>query len=173
MNGRTRFRSATAASRPQAGFSIIEVLIAAVVMGFIALALIPLFTMAMSSNLQAQDHTNVANHARDRFETLWRFSFNHDDLEILAGEERVHEEHYSKQEKRWLPGATPASGDEAVFARTTRIRQFGINDLVNPLAAGADPARIHLKELTVEVAHARPGPMGLNKAITIRAFKAE
>jgi Tfp pilus assembly protein PilV len=69
----------------ESGFSLVEVIIASLIMLLVALAIIPLFTMAASSNLQGASSTSAANYARDRLELLWQLPFNDSRLTITAG----------------------------------------------------------------------------------------
>lgn len=168
----------------QTGFSIVEALIASALILGIAIGIIPLFVMAMQSNLEGQDSTQVANHARTRMEEFYQLPWESEFLQIQAGTERVFEEFYSKEEKRWIDmagGDTPADDDP--YLRTTTIRQYHINEFLDaqvtatppdPLPATASPNQVHLKEIEVEVRGTRgPGPLGASKDISLRAVKAD
>ena len=162
--------------RGQRGFSLIEVLIASLILLFVALGIIPLFTMAAQSNLQGSENTKAANHARERLEQLWQMGFNDEYVTILGGEERAHTEYYDEAAEVWTPlfGAPPAG---TLWTRHTVIRQFAVDDLDTPITAEqatADPVRVQLKEMTVEIGTTREaGPFGGGKNITVRAYKAQ
>jgi hypothetical protein len=163
----------------EAGFSLLEVLIASLLLLFIALGTIPMFTMAQSSNLQGSENTRAANYARQRLEEMWQLPFNSDPLTIVAGTERAHTEYLdpSSDQERWLPlVGTPPDG--TLFTRHTVIRQFSAEDTeeepISAEVAEVDPARVQLKEITVAVDSLRTGgPLGAGKSVEIRGFKAQ
>ena len=158
------------------GFSLVEVLIASLILLFVALGIIPLFTMAAQSNLQGSENTKAANYARERLEQLWQMPFNDPYLTITAGTERAHTDYYDETQGKWLPlsGEPPAG---TLWTRHTEIRQFAVDDLEAPITAeqaAADPVRVQLKEITVHIDTRRGGgPFGGGKNITVRAFKAQ
>ena len=169
----------------EAGLSIVEMLIAAGLILFIAIGIIPLFVQAMRSNLEGQDSTQVANHARTRMEEFYQLPWDSPLLQIQAGTERVFEEYYSDNNKIWTLGAQAdiPAGDQAPYLRTTTIRQYHINEFLDaqatgttpdPLPATAPPNQVHLKEIEVVVRGTRGGgPLGASKDIALRAVKAD
>jgi prepilin-type N-terminal cleavage/methylation domain-containing protein len=162
-------------SRRQRGFSIIEVLIASVLLLFVALGIIPMFTMAMRSNQAGNDHTKSANYARARLEEMMQLPFDAPEMTITTGTERAWTEYLDQSTQQWLLVAGPTPTGTQWF-RQTVIRQFDADDLATPIAAGdADAApRIQLKEITVEVFPSSGGD-GLfqgARALKIRTFKS-
>ena len=155
------------------GFTVIEVLIASVLLLMIAIGVLPLFTRSMVSNAEGFDHSRVANFARARGEEFFQLPFNSPELTLTGGNERVFDEHYSQNKKRWVDGAAVEDGDNALWTRTTTIRQFGVDDLTAPLDESASEINVHLKEITVTVESTRAGPLGVGKAITVRLFKSQ
>jgi type II secretory pathway pseudopilin PulG len=159
--------------------SIVEVMIAAALLLVIALGILPLFTRSIISNRQGLDSTEVSNMARTQMEEYTQLPFNHLLLTVPDGEtELVLEQHYSENDDRWKPGADPAGGDNALFTRTTTIRQFGIDlaaasGLTAAIPGGSSPATIHLKEIQVNVLGQAGGPLGPQKQITTRVFKSQ
>jgi Tfp pilus assembly protein PilV len=166
-----RRRSAGPAGAP-GGFTIIEVLVAAVLLLMIAVGILPMFTRSIVSNAEGFDHSQVANFARGRAEEFFQLPFNSPELTLLVGVDRVFDEYYSQNTRSWVDGAVPV-GDNALWTRTTTIRQFSVTDLTAPLADTAPPANVHLKEITVTVQSTRSGPLGVGKAITVRHFKSQ
>lgn len=162
--------------RGAAGFSFIEVVIASLLMLMIAVSVLPLFTEAASSNATGREQTQVSNFARSRAEEFMQLPFNAEPLTITSGTERLHQEYYSAGFKKWLPGATPAPGDQALWLREMTIRQFKAADLetfANPLPAGSPPSDVDFKEVEVEVRGAHVGSLfGPAKSITVRMIKA-
>jgi type II secretory pathway pseudopilin PulG len=159
---------------PEGGFSLIEVLIASVLLLFIALGIIPMFVMAMQSNVAGQDHTVAANHARGRLEQLMQLPFDDPILTITAGTERGWTEIFDETTDSWilLVGDPP---DRTNWLRQTTIRQFDAEDLATPITANEaalDPTKVQLKEITVEVfSHRIEGILGA-KEMTVTAYKA-
>ena len=165
-------RSQRRASAPR-GFTVIETLIAAVLLLLIAVGVLPMFTRSMVNNAEGFDHSRVANFARGRGEEFFQLPFDSPELTLTAGTERVFDEHYSQNKKKWVDGATAEDGDSALWTRTTTIRQFGVDDLTTPLAATAPDINVHLKEITVAVQSERAGPLGVGKRITVRLLKSQ
>jgi len=164
--------------RGEAGFSFIEVIIAGLLMLMIAVAVLPLFTEAASSNETGREYTQVSNLARSRAEELMQLPFNSTPLTVASGTSLITDEYYSKLNKRWMPGTTPTtSGDIAMWLRRTTIRQFGVTNLDtldNPLPAGTPPEGVHVKEVQVEVKGATVGSLfGPSKSITVRMLKSQ
>lgn len=164
--------------RGEAGFSFIEVVIAGLLMLMIAISVLPLFTEAAASNETGREYTEVSNMARSRAEELMQLPFNSPALTITSGTELATDEHYSKLNKRWMPGTTPTTaGDIALWFRRTTVRQFAVTNLDqlnNPLPAGTPPEGIHVKEIRVEVRGATVGSLfGPSKSITVRMLKSQ
>ena len=65
----------------EAGFSLLEVLIAAVLMLVIAVGVLPLFTRAMTASLSGNDSSQASNFGRSRLEcmrvSLWLRTHSH------------------------------------------------------------------------------------------------
>ena len=154
------------------GFTIIEVLIAAVLLLMIAIGVLPLFTRSIISNAEGFDHTRVTSFARARAEEFMQLPWDNPNLELMAGTERVFDEYYSQSSSAWVDGVAPAD-DPALWIRTTTIRQFNADDLATPLDDTAVPENVHLKEITVAVQSTRAGPLGVGKQITVRLFKSQ
>jgi prepilin-type N-terminal cleavage/methylation domain-containing protein len=165
--------------RGERGFSLIEVIIASLIMLLVALAVIPLFSMAASSNLQGASSTSAANYARDRLELMWQLPFNDAKLTITGGTTVKSYEYFDAGTNAWVdlgirttPPAWPAA---AVWRRVTTVRQFNVDDLsdAGALPTGTNPEIITMKEVTVEVQNARSdAPFGGGKQMTIRAYRA-
>jgi type II secretory pathway pseudopilin PulG len=157
-----------------AGFSIVELLIAAALVLFVVMGIVPLFAQSMASNLSGQNSTEVANAARSRIEEFLQLPFESPMLEIQDGFERELDEYFSSQRERWVDGTLDdlEAGDAALLTRRTRIRQFQSIDLDQPLEAGARPELIHIKEIQVRVASTREGILSAGARFTTRVYKA-
>jgi prepilin-type N-terminal cleavage/methylation domain-containing protein len=158
------------------GFSLVEVLIAAAIFLIVALGILPFFAEAIRNNLAGRDATDVSNLGKSRVEELLQVPF--DTLQIPAGT-NVSElrQYYSQQDKAWKPG-TPPVADPALWLRTTRIRQYNLNDLLDngvadePLDGGTPAGQIHFKEIEVEVRSASRNALGSGKALKLRMLRA-
>ena len=163
--------------RRSEGFSLVEALIAAVILLTIAVGILPLFIRSMIDNEGGSEYTQISNAARTRAEELFELPFNSDLLAINTGTERTFEEYFSQRDKTWRPGVEAdavADGDLALLRRTSRIRQFNINDLTSPLDGSAPPGSVQIKEITVQVASTRgASPLGSGKQTAVRVFKSQ
>ncbi|HET9769010.1 MAG TPA: prepilin-type N-terminal cleavage/methylation domain-containing protein [Thermoanaerobaculia bacterium] len=165
--------------RHERGFSLIEVLIASVILLFVALGVITLFTMSASSNLQGSESTKAANYARERLELLWQVPFSDPQLTITgSATDKKSYEYYdaAPTARKWvaMPGPTPPVG--ATWTRITTIRQFAANDLATPINGDvgiANPQQVQMKEIKVEVHNARVGgALGGGKELTLLAYRS-
>ena len=178
--------------RRAAGFSLVEAIIASLILLVVALGILPLFTRAMASNFAGAESTSLANMTTERAEELYQLPFDHDLLTVPVGStERVTVEVWTAP----LPTDSSSSSDlhgywrEAnpdditnalvEWTRRTRIRQFNINDLLTnaptPLDGGTPAGSVHVKEIDVEVASGRSDgiALGPNRALRVRLFKAQ
>jgi len=157
----------------EAGFSLIEVLVAAVILLVIALGMVPLFTRAITSNVEGFENTEVSNYARSRAEEYLQYPFNSARLTPDPGDDVLEvKDFYSQDQQAWV---SPEPADEVVlFTRTTQVRQYGIDDLETPLAGGTPPTAVHLKEITVTIeGRGINDAFGTGKKITIRTLKSQ
>jgi prepilin-type N-terminal cleavage/methylation domain-containing protein len=139
-----------------AGFSLIEVLVAALLFLLVALGVLPLFTRSMVANQSGADATRVSQLALSHLEELGAPPF--DGAPVDPGSS---EEHFSENERVWKPGAVSTSGDRVLWTRATRITQHSMSDLDadgvldDPLPVGADESTIHFKLIEVRVGMTR------------------
>jgi hypothetical protein len=88
---------------------------------------------------------------------------------------RVSDEYWSQKDQVWKAG-TGTSTDPALWRRRTRVRQFNVSDLNNPLNGSADVGQVHLKELEVQVWHARNPQsvaLGGGRRFSVRMLKSK
>lgn len=164
-----------------AGFSLIEVMVAGLILLVIALGLVPIYTRSIRSNIEGFDYTRVSNAARSKAEELLQLPFNSVDLTVPGGSTELEaQDFFSQQEHEWFDEDEWAgrSGDVALFTRTARVRQFSVTDptapqLEDPLDGDAPAAAVHLKEITVTVEGTRAGALGGGKDITVRVLKSQ
>lgn len=170
----------TRPERRSAGFSLIEVLVASLILLVIALGLVPLYTRSIRSNVEGFEFTHVSNSAKSRAEEYIQLPFNSARLTVPAGQEELQEQDlYSQKEHRWIDEddwpAAESGGDTALFTRIATVRQFSVTDLFNPLSGDAPPEAVHLKEITVAVQGSRQSGhiLGPGKTIAVRVFKSQ
>ena len=164
-------------NRSNAGFSVIEVLIAAGIFLIIAVGLLPLFVESIRNNLRGREATDVSNMGKSRLEEYFQLPFDSTRLEVSDGRTEMWVSDFYK-----LSTAGPSTWAGAVsggsifpWTRTTRIRQFNINNLSQPLDGAADPGQVHLKEVRVELESRRtPGnPFGSRRELVLQVYKAK
>jgi len=161
----------------QAGFSIVEVMIAALLLLVIALGLLPLFAQSIMSNTQGQESTTAANFARTRLEEFRQLPFDNDNMIVKSGTERQFDEIYLFKAKKWMDGTVAPVGDFALWSRTTWVRDYQASDMTAKLPAGTDPSFIQLKEIEVRVVSNRNSSggtfsFGAGRQISARVYKA-
>jgi Tfp pilus assembly protein PilV len=164
------------------GFSLVEALLASVILMIVALGVLPLFSRAMVSNLAGSESTSLSSMAMERAEEFYQYPFNSPRLTIPGGSTEVFfDEVWTEQDGRWIDGTVAAaeSADKTVlWTRRTRVRQFGINDVLGgaptPLDGNASTGSVHVKEIEVLVASARLSSVALGptKDLRVRLFKA-
>lgn len=164
-----------------AGFSLVEAILASLILLVVALGVLPLFTRAMASNFSGAESTSLSNMATGRAEELYQLPFDHAELTIDVGQtERLVEECWTAEDGHWIVDTTNVCQTKQVlWTRQTRIRQFTINDLLGndpkPLDGGTPPGSVHVKEIDIEVASGRADgiALGPSRALRVRLFKAQ
>lgn len=68
------------ASSREAGVTLVEMIIAVALLGFIMLGIAPLFLASVKSNYSANEYTSAHNLSRDKLEQLMNLPINHPDL---------------------------------------------------------------------------------------------
>lgn len=173
-------------SSSAAGFSVVESLIASLILLIIALGLIPLFARALRDNTAGADATQASNHGRARLEEYQQLPFNNQALTLTAGSTSLgRTESWARgtwddigdSAEGWLPG-TPSGRNDLLWSRTTTVRQFSMNDvddgrLDDPLTGGTQPIYVHFKEVEVRLETERPAesPLGPGRVVTFRLLK--
>ena len=162
-------------SRSQRGFSVVEVLIAAAIFLIIAVGILPLFVQSMRNNVAGRDATEISHVSKSRVEELLQVPYN--SLEIPAGStETVVEDYFSRTTKSWQTGTPPVA--DALWMRTTRIRQFSLSDLTadgvadTPLDGGTPAGQVHFKEIVVELRSGNQNVFSSGKSLTLRMLRA-
>lgn len=169
-----------------AGFSLVESLIAALILLFIALGLIPLFARSLRDNTAGNDSTQASNHGKAKMEEYLQLPFNNQAVDVApASTQTVVGESWAQGDaiqvgdanEGWWPGA-PTGRGRLLWARQTTVRQYGITDLDdgrlnNPLPGGTEPGFVHFKEVEVRLESEREtgNALGGGKVFTFRVLK--
>ena len=193
-----RRRALSSAAR---GFTLLEVLVAAALLLVVLVGLLPLFMRSILENVEGRESTQVSNHGRSELEIFKQLRFNNPELDITAGTETVVQQFWTMGDldyvgdEKWVD--TVPAGELGLWDRTTTVRQYGINGVIdndldgiidqiigledddydgyldNPLVAGSLPGAIHLKEVDVQVlSEAERAIAGEPVDIRIRGIKA-
>jgi hypothetical protein len=132
-------------ARSEAGFSVIEGLIASVLLLVVTLGILPLFSRSMSNNVKGNDSTRQATGATDSFETAISLPFNSGDMSVPAGEtevvvtDTIALKRYASPgggedqaiSTRWELPADLNVGDVQVMNRQRTLRQYSFFDFVD------------------------------------------
>ncbi|HBL29260.1 MAG TPA: hypothetical protein DD490_20710, partial [Acidobacteria bacterium] len=89
-----------------AGFSILEVLVASALLLIIALGIVPLFARSIRENATGSDYTQATNGGRSRLEEAKQLPFNSLTLEVPSGETE------GEIEQQWAQGDTDKIGED-------------------------------------------------------------
>ena len=149
----------TSSPRGEAGMSLIEVLIALVLIGVVAIGIVPLFARSVRQNREGGNYTDITNVARSCLEEYLQFEFNAPSLTVPAGStERMTNQYLDPGTKRWVtyvsPTVPPAN---ALYQRSVQVQQFTAGDLVldgsldSPQDGGVPARNIQLKLVRVAV----------------------
>lgn len=163
----TRFEPAR---HGEAGFSLVEGMIAALILLFVILGVLPLISQSMANNVLGNDSTMQAQAAIDGLEDFSSLPFNAEVYSVPAGStSATFADVFTLNSNRWIDKATfdlaPGS-DEAQFTRTATLEYFGASGIVNDdedellgaldgSVATDDPGSFHFKRLRVRIQNER------------------
>ena len=166
--------------RGESGLSLIEVVLASLILLIIALGVIPMFTRSMASNVSGADSTELANMATERAEEMFQLPFDSPRLTIEQGKTSlVTNEVYTREDDAFVSGTAAdavSDGKLPLWTRVTTVQQYNVNDLTTPIVASSplnpDPSA-QVKEIVVAVAGLREGgPLGASRSLTVRVLKS-
>ncbi|MEO8198559.1 MAG: hypothetical protein ABI689_17740 [Thermoanaerobaculia bacterium] len=155
----------------EAGFSIIEGLIASLLLLVVTLGILPLFSRAMNNNVKGNDSTRQANGAIDTFETAGKVPFNSASTTVVGGGTSlvVNESLALKRvasptgggdqaiSQKWELTSGLGSDDEPVMNRQTTLRFYSLSDYDDnevfdtPLDGDTEPRLIHFKVFDISL----------------------
>ena len=125
----------------QSGFSMVESLIAAAIIGIVAVGILPLFTRAMVDNMAGADYTRVTNYAKSKEEDFTRIPYLTQAIQVPAGQSNLMTTEYMDPASLYWVATT--SNPLAVWTRVTTFTQYNLYDtdddqmFNNPIAGGA------------------------------------
>lgn len=165
------------ARRSGAGFSLIEVMIAALLLLIIVLALLPLFALSLSNNLAGREYSVATQHGRSQIELYTQLPLDRPALGVDAGATAgVLRELFDRARGEFSTGSPSLP---PTWSRVTTVRQYNVRDLyddgrlTNPLPGGSPPEQVHLWEIVVEVESEREagGGLGSGRRVTLSTVR--
>jgi|GEM_PF-665835 len=153
------------------GFSLVEVLVAMALLTVVLISLVPVFTRAMRVNAQGNEAGRQSQLGRSEIEELLQLPFNHELLEVTAGNERTLTEFWSTgQPERlgdegWRPdlptaGAGLGRQEEALWRRTVTVRQYSLNGVRDTDSDGVVDLVLGLEDTDRDGVFDNPLPAG-------------
>lgn len=164
MTARAHMR---AKRRGERGLTLVELLLALALLGFIMLGILPLFMGSVKSNFSANEYTSIHNLSRDRLEQLMNLRF--EDPQLSAG---VHANDLPPILPNPATGLTVAGGVANPFTLSYQVRQYKI-PASGTVATGASftPTRVivaggtfEYKRIDVSV-QSGTGPLGIGSRV--------
>lgn len=166
------------------GYSLIEVLVVAVVVLLILLGLVPLFSQSMMSNLEGWNATEAISFGRTELEEKSALELDRPDLVPVGSDlEKQLEAVWNQVERRWVDPDSSEVPSLVLWQRDTRVRRYSISDLVGPpdeerafdtpLAADIDPRFVHFREINVWVEHQKETEnLGFNRGLDVTVLRS-
>lgn len=156
----------------EAGFSMIEALIAAAILLIISIGMIPMFTQSLLNNAAGSDHMQASMYAKDELEDRQDAAFFSSDLLVPGAAVEFVTTDY------WLPGTaavgdeswatTVAAGSRNRWTRTTRVMQYSIGSLDDGFLLDTErrpgstqATQIHFKVIEVQLDSGKQATSGL------------
>lgn len=167
--------------RRERGFSVVEVLIAAGILLFILLGLLPIFTRSAVSNSSGNQYTQLTNAAKSELERLIDLPIDNAEVVLPNGANSlVTTTYYSGVTKTWVD-ATTLGSEEPIWNRKVTIQQCDLIGFVDGRCATLQPGGVvppaQLRQIDVEVSPGRTGTstalalLGLTKKVTLSSIK--
>jgi hypothetical protein len=171
----------------EAGFSIIEGLIAAALLLIVTVGVLPLFDRAMKNNIRGNDSTRQANGVTDEIERLAALPFNGGDMSLpddIPSATVVTDTRIIAIKKlptvpdrvvssRWELAADLGTEDVPMSTRERRLTQHAFEDFADnlvfdePLAASTEDRLVQFKVVDVDIRSSGTAPYAVR---VIQAF---
>jgi prepilin-type N-terminal cleavage/methylation domain-containing protein len=162
----------------ESGFSMVESLIAAAIIGIVAIGILPMFTRAMVDNMAGADYTRVTNYAKSKEEDFTRLPLLQQTIQVPVGQTNLMTTEYMDPASLfWV--ATKPPNPLAVWTRVTTYTQYNMYDtdddkmFNNPIAGGSVGIDgVHVIQAQVQVKSVSAiGPMGGRRTTLVRYLK--
>lgn len=164
----------------EGGFSMIETLIAALIIGIVAVGVLPLFTRAMVDNMAGADYTRVTNYAKSKEEDFSRIPFLQQSIQVKPGDTQEMTTEFMDPATLFWVASKPAN-PLAVWTRSTTYTQYNLFDTDDdqmfnnpiagqPLGVGVDLVQVIQAQVQVKSVSAI-GPLGGRRSTVIRFLK--
>ena len=170
----------------EAGFSLVETLIAALLFLVVVVGMLPLFLSSITNNNAGNDYLHASNFARSDLEQFHKLPFTDPSLTIAAGSTSLTTDDYFAQNPlltgvgQWQTTATPSAPQLVLWKRSATVRQYSISSLADgtlslneALDGTFDSIYVHLKEVRVQLTGQRQtSSLGPARQVTFRVLKA-
>lgn len=171
---------------PEAGFSLVETLIAALLFLVVVVGMLPLFLSSITNNNAGNDYLHATNFARTDLEQLHKVPFGDASLAIAGGSTSTTTTDYFSQNPlltgvgQWQPSATPTAPQLVLWQRSATVRQYSVDAFADgnlttdeALDGASDPIFVHVKEVRVQLTGERQtSSLGPARQLTFRVLKA-
>lgn len=158
-------RSQPRERRGEAGFTIIEGMIAALILAIVLIGILPLVDRSMQNNVQGNDATNESNATTDGIEQLLSLPFNSPRLTLTTGAASLVATDYMARDTAhgdatYWSTVDPGAGNR-IYRRQVTVEQFSGPDLTSdskfdsPRPGGSPVGEIQFKRITTVLERAR------------------
>lgn len=161
----------------EAGYSVVEGVIAAALMLIVTIGILPLFSRAMLNNVKGNDSTRQANGALTEFERSSGLPFNGGAMTVPDGVDELVETSAIALKaapsgpgivsQRWENVADLATGDQIMAQRTRTLQQYAFSDFGddqnfdNPLPGETEDRLVHVKVIDVSIGESSSDPSAI------------
>src|ERR1700724_1334006 len=122
-----KIRGTSETGSSQGGFSMIESLIAAAIIGIVVIGILPLFTRAIVDNMARADYTRGTNYAKSKEEDFTRVPVLQTSIQVQrCDKQEMSTEYMDPASLYWV--ATKPSNPLAVWTRVTTLTQYNLYD---------------------------------------------
>jgi hypothetical protein len=162
----------------EAGFSVVEGLIAALILLIVVLGVLPLISQSMVNNAQGNSSSQEVNASVDALEELLSLPFNAPEVTVPSGQTSLVNTSYKLIDSNRFVDGVYGGTDTPQYQRTATIEYFSVTDLDGetdytldtPLDGGSLPGSIAFKRITMQVASQRVFNTAAYRVVTVQGF---